>query len=131
MTSNCPICSLSKVDLLRNKNLIIALRNLGLLMEVYFSSLYKGVFSVSIEHLEGSGQPFELVSAGYLKYSIELVLRNFFRSVRSKKSIDPPFVVISRNMCLDSYETLNAHEEHVLHASIFNMVLETNVPCIM
>ena len=41
-TLNCPICSLSKVDLLRNKNLIIALKNLGLLIEVYFSSLYKG-----------------------------------------------------------------------------------------
>ena len=94
-TSNCPICSLSKVDLLRNKNLIIALKNLGLLMEVYFSSLYKGVFSIFIEHLEGWDQPFELVSAGYLKYSIELVLRNFFRSIRSKKSVDPPFVAIS------------------------------------
>ena len=93
--ANCPICSLSKVDIFRNKNLIGAIKNLGLLMEVYLSSLYKGVFSIFIEHLEGSDQPFELVSAGYLRHSIELVLRNFFRTVRTKKSVDPPFVAIS------------------------------------
>ena len=94
------ICTLSKVDISRNRNLIGAIKNLGLLMEVYLSSQYKGVFSSFIEHLEGSDQPFELVSAGYLKYSIELVLRNFFRTVRSKKSVDPPFVAIaSPNEC--------------------------------
>ena len=86
--ANCPICGLSKVDIFRNKNLIGAIKNLGLLMELYICSPYKGVFSIFIEHLEGSDQPFELVSAGYLKYYIELVLRNFFRTVRSKKSVE-------------------------------------------
>jgi hypothetical protein len=41
---------------------------------------------IFIEQLEGAYRPMELVAADFLKYSVELTLRNFFRVIRSVKS---------------------------------------------
>ena len=69
-----------------NAGLISVLRNFQTVMQIVFSDCFETCLSAFIKDLEGSHRPMELVSADFLKYSVEQVLRDFFRVVRSVKS---------------------------------------------
>lgn len=68
-----------------NRRLVVALKHLQVIMQIVFSDHFESSFDPFIEQLEGVLRPMELVSADYLKYSIEVRLRKFFRVVRSVK----------------------------------------------
>ena len=90
-----PIASGVGVDLDRNRNLIGALRNLEVALQVFYSAEFAESFSIFIAHLEGAERPMELVSARFMKYSVELTLEKFFRVVRSVKSSNPSCPVLN------------------------------------
>lgn len=90
-----PISTTPGVDRFRNKNLIAALENVQLVMEVFYSSAFENVLGTFIGHLKSSAQPMMLVTAAYLKHSLELQLATFFRIVQSKKHKDLPLVSLS------------------------------------
>ena len=69
-----------------NTGLIAALKNFQLAMQIVFSDCYENCLKVFINNLEGVFQPMELVKADFLKFSVELTLREFFRVVRTVKS---------------------------------------------
>ena len=69
----------------RNRRLVVALKNLQVTMQIVFSDHFEKALEPFISMLEGVSRPLELVSADYLKYSIELTLRKFFRVIRSVK----------------------------------------------
>lgn len=80
------ICIATGVCLEQNRPMVAALRNFQLVMQVFFSNAYEGCLDSFIVKLEGSSRPLELVSADFLKYSVEFVLKKFFRIVRSERS---------------------------------------------
>ncbi len=69
-----------------NAGLIAVLRNFQTVMQIVFSDCFENCLSAFIKDLEGANRPMELVSADFLKFSVEQVLRDFFRVVRSVKS---------------------------------------------
>ena len=69
-----------------NSGLITALKNFQTIMQIVFSDCFESSLEAFINNLEGVYRPMELVSADFLKFSVELTLREFFRVVRSVKS---------------------------------------------
>ena len=69
-----------------NIGLILALKNFQMTMQIVFSDFFETPLDAFIDNLEGVNRPMELVTADFLKYSVELTLREFFRVVRSVKS---------------------------------------------
>ena len=63
-----------------------ALRNFQLAMLIFFSKAFEGCLDAFIVDLEGSRRPLELVAADFLKYSVEFILKKFFRVVRSERA---------------------------------------------
>ena len=55
-------------------------------MQVFLSREFNGVFDDFILDLEGAERPMELIAADFLKYSVEVCLRKFFRQVSSERS---------------------------------------------
>ena len=66
-----------------NAGLISVLRNFQTVMQIVFSDCFETCLSAFIKDLEGANRPMELVTADFLKYSVEQVLRDFFRVVRT------------------------------------------------
>jgi hypothetical protein len=66
--------------------LISALKNFQTVMQVVFSDVFETCLESFIDNLEGVFRPMEVVSADFLKYSVELTLRKFFRVVKSVKN---------------------------------------------
>ena len=65
--------------------LVAALKNFQISMHIVFSDAFETCLDVFIDNLEGVLRPMELVAADFLRHSIEMTLRNFFRTVRSVK----------------------------------------------
>ena len=74
---------------LRNNDLMVtALKNLELVLMVYFSAEFKGVTEAIIESLEGVDRPLELAPAGYLGRTVETALTKYFRRLRTNGSTE-------------------------------------------
>jgi hypothetical protein len=71
---------------LHNSGLVSALKNLGICLHIVFSGFFSKALDEFIDHLEGARRIMEVAPADFLKYSIELALRKFFRVVRSVKT---------------------------------------------
>ena len=69
-----------------NNGLIPALKNFQTTMQIVFSDFFETPLDALIDNLEGVNRPMELVTADFLKYSVEITLREFLRVVRSVKS---------------------------------------------
>ena len=70
----------------QNRPLVQALKNLQIILQVFLSGFFEGCLDLFIFDLEGSQRPMELVAADFLLYSIEELLRKFFRVIRSERS---------------------------------------------
>ena len=76
-TTSCPS---------NNSGMVSALKNMQTCLQIVFSDFFGTCLDIFIEQLEGAYRPMELVAADFLKYSIELTLRRYFRTIRSEKS---------------------------------------------
>ena len=76
----------TSVCLEQNRPLVAALRNFQHAMLISFSKAFEGCLDAFIVDLEGSRRPLELVAADFLKYSVEFILKKFFRVVRSERA---------------------------------------------
>ena len=95
-----PIATGRQPDVRSNENLATTLRNLEAVMVVYFSAAFLGVFTEVLKNIEGFARPLELVSADFLKHSVEIVLSKFFRVTRSQKhSYDPSMLMCTPQLC--------------------------------
>lgn len=68
-----------------NAGLVAAIKNFQVVMQIVFSDAFATSLEVFIDHLEGVKRPMEVVPADFLRYSVELTLRKFFRIVRTVK----------------------------------------------
>ena len=68
-----------------NAGLVTALKNLQMVMQVCFSDVFERVLESFIDKLEGVCRPMELVPSDFLKHSVQLNLRKFFREVSTVK----------------------------------------------
>jgi hypothetical protein len=71
---------------LHNAGLVNARKNMLVCMHIVFSNHFEKALEEFIDHLEGAKRIMEVVPADFLKHSVELALRKFFRVVRSVKS---------------------------------------------
>ena len=69
----------------QNRPLVVTLKNIQTALQVYLSAAFEGVFDSFIADLEGVERPMELVSADFLKYSVEETLRKFFRAISTER----------------------------------------------
>ena len=77
--SNCSACPNYNVAIIQ------VLKNLQTVLEIVFSTASAKCLDVFIDHLKGELRPMESVASDFLKDSIELALRKFFRVIRSVK----------------------------------------------
>ena len=68
-----------------NAGLVTALKNFQMVMHLCFSDFFEDCLDAFIDNLEGVCRPMELVSADFLKHSVELNLKRFFREVSTEK----------------------------------------------
>ena len=68
-----------------NVGIIQVLKNLQTVMQIVFSTTFAKCLDVFIDLLEGELRPMESVASDFLRDSIELAVRKFFRIVRSEK----------------------------------------------
>ena len=64
-----------------NAGLVMALKNVQMVLQVCFSDVFGTALDEFIDKLEGVCRPMELVPADFLKYSVQLSLKRFFREV--------------------------------------------------
>ena len=64
-----------------------ALKYLQMVLQIVFSDAFEDSLEVFIDNLEGIYRPMELVSADFLKRTMEITIRRFFRVVRSVKTL--------------------------------------------
>jgi hypothetical protein len=55
-------------------------------MLIFFSKAFEDCLDAFIVDLEGSKRTLELVAADFLKYSVEFILKKFFRVLRSERA---------------------------------------------
>lgn len=79
------ICNRTTACPNNNVGIIQVLKNLQTVLQIVFSNSFATCLDVFINHLEGELRPIEAVAADFLRYSIELAVRKFFRIVRSVK----------------------------------------------
>ena len=84
------ISNKSKACPSNNVRLVAALKNFQTSMHIIFSDAFEGCLDAFIDNLEGVLRPMELVAADFFRYSIETVLRKFFRTIRSVKGTALP-----------------------------------------
>ena len=63
--------------------LALALRNLEVVLTVYYSPAFIGSLAEFIDCLQGVQRPMDLAPSGYLGHAVHMVLSVFFRSLRS------------------------------------------------
>ena len=68
-----------------NVGIIQVLKNLQTVLQIVFSTTFAKCLDVFIDLLEGELRPMESVASDFLRDSIELAVRKFFRIVRSEK----------------------------------------------
>ena len=64
-----------------NAGLVTALKNVQMVMQVCFSDVFEKVLESFIDKLEGVCRPMELVPSDFLRHSVQLGLKRFFREV--------------------------------------------------
>ena len=69
-----------------NAGIVSALKNIAIAMHILFSDSFEKSLNIFIDHLEGEKRIMEVVPADFLRHSVELALRKFFRVVRSVKA---------------------------------------------
>jgi hypothetical protein len=69
-----------------NSGMVAALKNLAMVLHILFSDVYENSLAIFISHLEGAKRIMEVVPADFLRHSVELALRKFFRVIRSVKA---------------------------------------------
>ena len=69
-----------------NAALTTTLKNFQTLLHIVFSNAYENCLASFIDKLEGDDRPMDLASSDFLKYSIGIILKRFFRIVRSVKT---------------------------------------------
>ena len=79
------ICTRTTACPNNNVEVIQVLKNLQTVLQIVFSNSFSTCLDTFIDHLEGELRPMEAVSADFLRYSVELAIRKFFRIVRSVK----------------------------------------------
>jgi hypothetical protein len=83
-----------------NTCLVAAMKNFQIVMQIIFSDFFESCLGEFIDHLEGAFRPLELVAADFLKHSVELTLRTFFRTVRVDKGVSlEGFSVANPELC--------------------------------
>ena len=68
-----------------NAGLVTALKNLQMILQVCFADVFGTALDNFIDKLEGVTRPMELVPSDFLKYSVQLSLKRFFREVSTVK----------------------------------------------
>lgn len=66
----------------QNRALVVAMKNMELVLEVFYGSAFKGTTAFFIDKLEGLERPMELASSAFLLHSLEVVLSRYFRALR-------------------------------------------------
>ena len=69
-----------------NSGMVAVLKNLAMVLHILFSDAFENSLATFICHLEGAKRIMEVVPADFLRHSVELALRKFFRTVRSVKA---------------------------------------------
>ena len=64
-----------------NAGLVTALKNVQMVLQVCFSDAFGAALDSFIDKLEGVRRPMELVASDFLKHSVQLSFRRFFRDV--------------------------------------------------
>ena len=123
-----PIATGRQPDVRSNENLTTTLRNLEAVMVVFFSAAFVGVFTEVLQNIEGFSRPLELVSADFLKHSVEIVLSKFFRVTRSQKhTYDPLMLMSTPQLCASNLSSCSctryvpydlAHTVHTFSTSL-------------
>lgn len=65
-----------------NLMLVVALKNLEIVLRITFASVSENSLSEVVECLEGELRPLDLAPSGFLLYSVEVSLTQFFRKLR-------------------------------------------------
>ena len=92
-----------------NVGLIQVLKNLQTVLQIVFSSAFAKCLNTFIDHLEGELRPMESVASDFLRDSVELALRKFFRVIRSVKgSALKDLSVSSPELCAEFLSSLFA-----------------------
>ena len=71
-----------------NAGLVTALKNVQMVLQTCFSDAFGKALESFIDKLEGVCRPMELVPADFLKHSVELNLKRFFREVSTVRGSD-------------------------------------------
>lgn len=66
----------------QNRALVHALKNMELVLEVFYGPAFNGTTVFFIDKLEGLERPMELASSAFLLHSLEVVLSRYFRALR-------------------------------------------------
>ena len=61
---------------------MLALKNMELVLEVFYGPAFNGTTVFFIDKLEGLERPMELASSAFLLHSLEVVLSRYFRALR-------------------------------------------------
>ena len=69
-----------------NAGIVSAVKNIAVAMHILFSDSFEKSLNIFVDHLEGAKRIMEVVPADFLRHSVELALRKFFRVVRSVKA---------------------------------------------
>ena len=70
----------------QNRPLADVLRNFQMTLEILLSGSFEGVMEAFIADLEGKLRLLELVTSDFLRYSVEEVIKKFFRVIRGNSS---------------------------------------------
>jgi hypothetical protein len=88
----CPIPSAVRLSTcsticpFQNRPLVSILKNIQVVMQVFFSQAFEGCFDLFIDDLEGVSRPMELVAADFMECSVEEIVRTLFRVIRTERT---------------------------------------------
>ena len=132
LSSNDAVCPL------QNRPMVAVLQNFQIVLQVFLSGDFAGSINSFIRLLEGSERPLELVPSDFLQYSVEWVLRKFFRVVRSERSstVNDSISLVGPALCaayLESLfeklaEDLADHHTRIVEEAYFRMRLVRESP---
>ena len=69
----------------KTNRLLMSFEIFQVTLEILLSDSFEGVMEAFIADLEGKLRPLELVTSDFLRYSVEEVIKKFFRVIRSEK----------------------------------------------
>ena len=66
----------------QNRALVVAIKNMELVLVIFFSSELSKATDYFVDMLEGLNRPLELAPSGFLLHSLEVTMSKFFRTLR-------------------------------------------------